>query len=272
MWGNNQAIAPNLGATIIAVDFGDNFTVKGHHLLMIKYRELDERVQADPHKQWEDPKMKKQTMPTKVIKEEDIEKTTAVEVLGIDETINQEMKTRTRNLKKMHLSKFLKDLVSNKSKMEQISSAFLNEKCFAIVQNKFLPKLGDPGSFLVPCTVARSVEYLVLADLDASINLIPYSLYASLSGNTLKPTRMRCHRRSNGGRIGCIAQRFQAISTKSQKISESFLDMNLKNSWQLKLKKSLCKRKSSRIVSKYYHSRDIKGSRVLSKIHQPILS
>nr|GEU87237.1 hypothetical protein [Tanacetum cinerariifolium] len=37
--------------------------------------------------------------------------------------------------------KFLKDLMSNKSKMEQIPAAFLNEECFAIVQNKLLPKL-----------------------------------------------------------------------------------------------------------------------------------
>ncbi|GJT16548.1 reverse transcriptase domain-containing protein [Tanacetum coccineum] len=87
--------------------------------------------------------------------------------------------------------KFLKDLVSNKSKMEQISVAFLNEECSSIVQNKLPPKLGDTGSFLIPCTVASSVEYLALADLGASINLMPYSLYASLSENTLKPIRMR---------------------------------------------------------------------------------
>ncbi|GJT77878.1 reverse transcriptase domain-containing protein [Tanacetum coccineum] len=86
--------------------------------------------------------------------------------------------------------KFLKDLGSNKSKMEQISATFLNEECSAIVQNKLPPKLGDLGSFLIPCTLAGSVEHLALADLDASINLMPYSLYASLSGNTLKPTRM----------------------------------------------------------------------------------
>ncbi|GJZ40132.1 reverse transcriptase domain-containing protein [Tanacetum coccineum] len=86
--------------------------------------------------------------------------------------------------------KFLKDLVSNKSKMEQISAAFLNKECSAIVQNKLPPKLGDHGSFLILCTLANSVEYLALADLDASINLMPYSLYASLSANTLKPTRM----------------------------------------------------------------------------------
>ncbi|GKB24564.1 reverse transcriptase domain-containing protein [Tanacetum coccineum] len=86
--------------------------------------------------------------------------------------------------------KFLKGLVSNKCKMEQIYAAFLNEEFSAIVQNKLPPKLGDPGSFLIPCTIAGSVEYLTLTDLGTSINLMPYSLYASLSENTLKPIRM----------------------------------------------------------------------------------
>ncbi|GKB11795.1 hypothetical protein Tco_0845718, partial [Tanacetum coccineum] len=86
--------------------------------------------------------------------------------------------------------KFLKDLVSNKSKMEQISAAFLTEECSAILQNKMLTKLGDLESFLIPCKLANSVEYLALADLGTSINLMSYSLYAALSGTTLKPTRM----------------------------------------------------------------------------------
>ncbi|GJU39947.1 reverse transcriptase domain-containing protein [Tanacetum coccineum] len=50
MWGNNRALAPTLGAAIITVDLGDNFTVKGHHLSMIKDRQLDGRSRADPHK------------------------------------------------------------------------------------------------------------------------------------------------------------------------------------------------------------------------------
>ncbi|GKE03579.1 hypothetical protein Tco_1395597 [Tanacetum coccineum] len=29
MWGNNRAVAPTPGAAILAVDLGDNFTVKG---------------------------------------------------------------------------------------------------------------------------------------------------------------------------------------------------------------------------------------------------
>ncbi|GJU39226.1 reverse transcriptase domain-containing protein [Tanacetum coccineum] len=86
--------------------------------------------------------------------------------------------------------KFLKDLVSNKSKMEQIFATFLTEECSAILQNKLPPKLGDPRSFLIPCKLANSVEYLALADLGASINLMTYSLYVALSKTTLKPMRM----------------------------------------------------------------------------------
>nr|GEX36426.1 reverse transcriptase domain-containing protein [Tanacetum cinerariifolium] len=50
MWGNNRAIAPTPEAAIIAVDLGDNFTIKGHHLSMIKDRQFDRRLRADPHK------------------------------------------------------------------------------------------------------------------------------------------------------------------------------------------------------------------------------
>ncbi|GJZ52797.1 hypothetical protein Tco_0607682 [Tanacetum coccineum] len=50
MWGNNQAVAPTTGAAIITVDLGDNFTVKGHHLSMIKDRQFDGHSRADLHK------------------------------------------------------------------------------------------------------------------------------------------------------------------------------------------------------------------------------
>ncbi|GKD18333.1 hypothetical protein Tco_1207491 [Tanacetum coccineum] len=50
MWGNNRAVAPTPGVAIITVDLGDNFTVKGHHLSMIKDRQFDGCSQADPHK------------------------------------------------------------------------------------------------------------------------------------------------------------------------------------------------------------------------------
>ncbi|GJU40531.1 hypothetical protein Tco_1193488 [Tanacetum coccineum] len=50
MWGNNQAIAPTPRVVIIAVDLRDNFTIKGHHLSMIKDRQFDGRSRADLHK------------------------------------------------------------------------------------------------------------------------------------------------------------------------------------------------------------------------------
>ncbi|GJV67324.1 hypothetical protein Tco_1482833 [Tanacetum coccineum] len=50
MWGNNRAVAPTPRAAIVAVDLGDNSTVKGHHLSMIKDRQFDGRTRADPHK------------------------------------------------------------------------------------------------------------------------------------------------------------------------------------------------------------------------------
>ncbi|GJU32174.1 hypothetical protein Tco_1175763 [Tanacetum coccineum] len=76
--------------------------------------------------------------------------------------------------------KFFKELVSNKYKIEQISTAFLSDESSAILQNKVPPKLRDPGSFLIPCNFNKAFSCNALADLGASINLMPYSLYAKL--------------------------------------------------------------------------------------------
>nr|GEZ56300.1 reverse transcriptase domain-containing protein [Tanacetum cinerariifolium] len=85
--------------------------------------------------------------------------------------------------------KFLKELVSNKHKLKQISSAFLSDESYAMIQNKVPPKLEDPGSFLIPCTFSKAFSCNALADLGASINLMPYSLDVKLSLETLKPTK-----------------------------------------------------------------------------------
>nr|GEU76047.1 reverse transcriptase domain-containing protein [Tanacetum cinerariifolium] len=86
--------------------------------------------------------------------------------------------------------KFLKELISNKHKIEQISAAFLSDESSSMIQNKVSPKLGDPESFLIPCNFNKTFSYNALADLGASINLMPYLLYAKLSLETLKPTKM----------------------------------------------------------------------------------
>jgi hypothetical protein len=88
-------------------------------------------------------------------------------------------------------SKFMKELVSNKKKMEEVQAAVLNTECSSVIQNgKLPPKLTDPGSFLLTCNFDKTYSCNALADLGASINLMPYSLYAKLALNSLKPTRM----------------------------------------------------------------------------------
>nr|GEV16313.1 reverse transcriptase domain-containing protein [Tanacetum cinerariifolium] len=61
--------------------------------------------------------------------------------------------------------KFLKELIRNKHKIEQISFAFLSDESSAILQNKFPPKLGDPRSFLIPCNFNKTFSCNALADL-----------------------------------------------------------------------------------------------------------
>nr|GEV68936.1 reverse transcriptase domain-containing protein [Tanacetum cinerariifolium] len=86
--------------------------------------------------------------------------------------------------------KFLKELVSNKHKLEQISAAFLSDESSALIQHKVLPKHGDLESFLIPCNFNKAFSCDALDDLGASINLMSYSLYVKLSLETLKPTKM----------------------------------------------------------------------------------
>ncbi|GKC75431.1 reverse transcriptase domain-containing protein, partial [Tanacetum coccineum] len=60
----------------------------------------------------------------------------------------------------------------------------------AMIQNKVPPKLEDPISFLIPCNFNKTFSCNALADLGARINLMPYSIYAKLSLENLKPTKM----------------------------------------------------------------------------------
>nr|GEU48335.1 hypothetical protein [Tanacetum cinerariifolium] len=54
----------------------------------------------------------------------------------------------------------------------------------------FQKKLGDPGKFLIPCDFPGMAECLALADLGASINLMPLSVWNKLSLPDLSPTCM----------------------------------------------------------------------------------
>nr|GEX95516.1 hypothetical protein [Tanacetum cinerariifolium] len=66
----------------------------------------------------------------------------------------------------------------------------LNEYCSAVLLKKLPEKLGDPGKFLIPCDFPGKAECLALADLGASINLMPLSVWNKLSLPDLSPTCM----------------------------------------------------------------------------------
>ncbi|GJT05427.1 integrase, catalytic region, zinc finger, CCHC-type containing protein [Tanacetum coccineum] len=82
----------------------------------------------------------------------------------------------------------LKALIGNKEKLSEMARTPLNEHCSAVILNKLPEKLGDPGKFLIPCDFLRMDECLALADLGASINLMPLSVWKKLSLPELTPT------------------------------------------------------------------------------------
>ncbi|GKE64839.1 reverse transcriptase domain-containing protein, partial [Tanacetum coccineum] len=84
----------------------------------------------------------------------------------------------------------LKALIGNKEKLSEMARTPLNEHCSAIILNKLPEKLRDPGKFLIPCEFFGMDECLALADLGASINLMPFFVWKKLSLSELTPTCM----------------------------------------------------------------------------------
>ncbi|KAJ0520070.1 putative aspartic peptidase domain superfamily [Helianthus annuus] len=87
-------------------------------------------------------------------------------------------------------AKFLKDFLKRKDRIGECSSTPLSGDCSAVILTKLPEKLTDPGIFTIPCLFGGDVQNHALADLGASINLMPYSFYEKLGLGDLKPTRM----------------------------------------------------------------------------------
>nr|GFB53178.1 reverse transcriptase domain-containing protein [Tanacetum cinerariifolium] len=83
----------------------------------------------------------------------------------------------------------LKALPSNKEKLQELANTPLNENCSAVILKKLLEKLGDPGKFLIPYGFSE-LKCKALADLGASINLMPLSVWKKLGLPELISTRM----------------------------------------------------------------------------------
>nr|GFA01506.1 reverse transcriptase domain-containing protein [Tanacetum cinerariifolium] len=93
----------------------------------------------------------------------------------------------------IHMPKFapmFKKILNNKDKLIELTKTPLNENCSAVVLKKLPEKLGDPGRFLIPCDFTGLDNYLALADLGASINLMPLSIWKKLGLPTLNDTKI----------------------------------------------------------------------------------
>nr|GEV22269.1 reverse transcriptase domain-containing protein [Tanacetum cinerariifolium] len=84
----------------------------------------------------------------------------------------------------------LKALIENKKKLSEMDRTSLNEHCSMVLLKKLPKKLGDLGKFLNPCDFPGMAECLALADLGASINLMPFSMWKRLSLPDLTPICM----------------------------------------------------------------------------------
>nr|GEU99636.1 reverse transcriptase domain-containing protein [Tanacetum cinerariifolium] len=85
--------------------------------------------------------------------------------------------------------KMLKALLSNKEKLQELANTPLNENCSAVILKKLPEKLGDPDKFLILYGFSE-LKCIALADLGASINLMPLSIWKNLGLPDLIPTRM----------------------------------------------------------------------------------
>nr|GEU31617.1 reverse transcriptase domain-containing protein [Tanacetum cinerariifolium] len=93
----------------------------------------------------------------------------------------------------LHMLKFalmFKSLLNNKEKLFDLATTLVNENCSALILKKLPEKLGDPGKFLIPCDFPEFDECLALADLGASINLMPLFIWKKISLPELTSTQM----------------------------------------------------------------------------------
>ena len=105
-----------------------------------------------------------------------------------------QLKKFLENLKQIHINipfiealaqmpkyaKFLKSLLTNKSKLEEACTVTMNGRCSAALLDKGPIKEKDPGSFTLPCIINNFSFMNALADLGASVSVMSFSTYLAL--------------------------------------------------------------------------------------------
>ena len=76
--------------------------------------------------------------------------------------------------------KFLKEILSKKRKIAEEGIVNLTATYSAVIQQKLLEKMKDPGSFTIPCSIGKYEFKKAFCDSGASINSMPLSVVQRL--------------------------------------------------------------------------------------------
>ncbi|KAM2981792.1 hypothetical protein FF2_013066 [Malus domestica] len=83
-------------------------------------------------------------------------------------------------------AQFLEELCTSRRRISNKEVVQVSENVSAMLQRKLPPKCKDPGSFTIPCVIGKTKFEQCMLDLGASINVMPYSIYASMNLGELK--------------------------------------------------------------------------------------
>ncbi|XP_068329724.1 uncharacterized protein [Pyrus communis] len=85
---------------------------------------------------------------------------------------------------------FLKELCITRKRISNKEVVRVSENVSAVLQRKLPPTCKDPGSFIIPCVIGNTKFEHAMLNLGASINVMPYSIYASINLGELKNDRV----------------------------------------------------------------------------------
>ncbi|CAN6569164.1 unnamed protein product [Malus baccata var. baccata] len=83
-------------------------------------------------------------------------------------------------------AKFLKELCTTRKRISSKEVVKVSENVSAVLQRKLPTKYKDPGSFTISCVIGNTRFEFAMLDICASINVMPYSIYASMHLGELK--------------------------------------------------------------------------------------
>ncbi|XP_061368131.1 uncharacterized protein LOC133311127 [Gastrolobium bilobum] len=84
--------------------------------------------------------------------------------------------------------KFMKEILFRKRRLEEFETVALTQESSKYLLSKLPPKLEDPGSFTILCTIGDHYIGRALCDLGVSINLMPMSVIKKLKVGEPSPT------------------------------------------------------------------------------------